>query len=103
MFIAFQNLVSMFLIECCRGVTNKHMFFCLTEIKKMQSSVRDHFLRIFNDHEKLKLQLETQKKKLELQGIELEKREARNEIDRKALEEEIEKVVCLHLAWFEVF
>ena len=46
----------------------------------MQSSARDHFQRIFNDHEKLKLQLESQKSELELRKIELEKREAHNEI-----------------------
>ncbi|KAH9702103.1 protein involved in de novo 2 [Citrus sinensis] len=61
------------------------------EIKKIQLSARDHFQRIFTDHEKLKLQLESQKKELELRGEELEKRETQNENDRKILAEEIEK------------
>ncbi|CAK9133594.1 unnamed protein product [Ilex paraguariensis] len=61
------------------------------EIKKIQSSAREHFQKIFNDHEKLKLQLETQKRELELKGEELEKREAQNENERKKLFEEIEK------------
>ncbi|RAL36976.1 hypothetical protein DM860_003898 [Cuscuta australis] len=61
------------------------------EIKKIQSSARDHLQRIFNDHERQKLQLETQKKQLESRGAELEKREARNEIDRKKLNEELEQ------------
>jgi hypothetical protein len=59
------------------------------EIKKIQSSAKDHFQRIFNDHEKLKLQLETQKKELETRRLALEKREAHNETERKKLAEEI--------------
>lgn len=58
----------------------------------MQTSARDHLLKIFNDHEKLKLQLESHKKELDLRGTELEKREAHNESERKKLCEEIEKV-----------
>ncbi|XP_060175441.1 protein INVOLVED IN DE NOVO 2 isoform X2 [Lycium barbarum] len=61
------------------------------EIRKIQSSARDHFQKIFNDHEKLKLQLESQKEELELRGRELEQREAKNEIDRKKLSEELEQ------------
>ncbi|XP_055811297.1 uncharacterized protein LOC129881012 isoform X2 [Solanum dulcamara] len=61
------------------------------EIKKIQSSARDHFQQTFINHEKLKLQMETQKKELELQHEELQKREAQNESDRKKLSEEHEK------------
>uniref|UniRef100_A0A2N9GVG9 Factor of DNA methylation 1-5/IDN2 domain-containing protein n=1 Tax=Fagus sylvatica TaxID=28930 RepID=A0A2N9GVG9_FAGSY len=61
------------------------------EIKKIQLSARDHFQRIFNDHEKLKLLVESQKSELETRGVELEKREARNESERKKLAEDIEK------------
>ncbi|XAR66275.1 hypothetical protein NMG60_11012447 [Bertholletia excelsa] len=61
------------------------------EIKKIQTSAREHFQKIFNDHEKLKVQLESQKKELEQRGQELEKREAQNENERKKLSEEIEK------------
>ncbi|TKY58524.1 hypothetical protein E2542_SST15587 [Spatholobus suberectus] len=61
------------------------------EIKKIQSSARDHLKRIFTDHEKLKLQLESQKNELELRKIELEKREAHNESERKKLIEEIKE------------
>lgn len=61
------------------------------EIKKIQVSARDHFQRIFNDHEKIKLQLENQKKELELRGHELEKREVVNENERRKLSEEIEE------------
>lgn len=70
-----------------------------SEIKKIQSSGRDHFQRIFNDHQRLKLQLESQKAELDLRGIELEKREAHNESERKKLAEEIEKVWCFSY-WF---
>ncbi|XP_045787117.1 protein INVOLVED IN DE NOVO 2-like [Trifolium pratense] len=59
------------------------------EIKKIQSGAKDHFQRIFNGHEKLKMQLETQKKELESRRLELEKREAHNESERKKLSEEI--------------
>ncbi|KAK6145368.1 hypothetical protein DH2020_022188 [Rehmannia glutinosa] len=61
------------------------------EIKKIESSARDHYKRIFNDHEKLKFQLETQKRDLELRGQELMKRETRNVIERKKLAEDLEQ------------
>lgn len=61
------------------------------EIKKIQSSAQDHFQKIFNDHEKLKLQLETQKRQLELRGHELAKRETHNENERRKLAEELEE------------
>ncbi|CAH9112612.1 unnamed protein product [Cuscuta epithymum] len=66
------------------------------EIKKIQANARDHLQRIFNDHERQLLQLETQKKQLETRGAELEKREARNEIDRKKLTEEREQNALLN-------
>lgn len=68
---------------------------CISEIKKIQMSAREHFQKIFNEHEKLKLQLESQKQELEMRGSELEMREAKNEIDRRQLSEEIEKVHCV--------
>lgn len=61
------------------------------EIKKIESSAREHFQRIFNDHEKIKLQLENQKRELELRGHELEKREVVNENEQKKLAEEIQQ------------
>ena len=68
---------------------------CLySEMKKIQSSARQYFQSIFNGHERLKLQLESQKSKLESRRIELEKREAHNESERKKLKEEIEEVWC---------
>ena len=68
------------------------MFVTSAEIKKIQLGARDHLKKIFNDHEKLKLQLDSQKKEFELRGRELEKREAQNENESKYLAEEIEKV-----------
>ncbi|KAH0673434.1 hypothetical protein KY284_024521 [Solanum tuberosum] len=65
------------------------------EIKKIQSSARDHFQQTFINHEKLKLQMETQKKELDLRHEELQKREAQNEIDRKKLSEEHEQNAIL--------
>lgn len=61
-------------------------------MKKIQSSATQHFQSILNGHERLKLQLESQKRELELRRIELEKREANNENERKKLEDEINEV-----------
>lgn len=58
------------------------------EIKKMQLGARDHFQKIFNEHEKLKSQLDNQRKELELRSKELEKRETQNENERKKLIDE---------------
>ncbi|KAL3650164.1 hypothetical protein CASFOL_006567 [Castilleja foliolosa] len=61
------------------------------EMKKIESGTRDHFQKIFKDHEKLKFQLEIQKRDLQLRGQELMKRETHNEIERKKLTEELEQ------------
>lgn len=61
------------------------------EIKKIESGARDHFQKIFNDHEKVKQQLEEQKRELELRGQELEQREVVNEHEQKKLFEELEQ------------
>ncbi|CAN1148627.1 Protein INVOLVED IN DE NOVO 2 [Linum perenne] len=61
------------------------------EVRKIQASAHDHFQRVFNDHEKLKSQVESQKKELEMRKSQLEEREAKNGIDRRTLSEEIGK------------
>ncbi|KAL8463092.1 hypothetical protein ACS0TY_033928 [Phlomoides rotata] len=61
------------------------------DMKKIETGARDHFQKIFNDHEKLKFQLETQKRDLDLRGQELMKREKLNEIERKKLAEDLEQ------------
>nr|GEU90434.1 uncharacterized protein [Tanacetum cinerariifolium] len=61
------------------------------EIKKIESGAREHFQKIFNDHEKVKQQLEEQKRELERRGQELEQREVVNEHEQKKLFEEIEQ------------
>ncbi|EPS61376.1 hypothetical protein M569_13419, partial [Genlisea aurea] len=61
------------------------------EMKRIEASARDHFKKIFSDHEKMKFQLEAQKKDLELRGQELQKREAHNEIEKKRLSEDLEQ------------
>ncbi|KAE9591290.1 putative XS domain-containing protein [Lupinus albus] len=78
-------------MDVAMGEKDKLIHAYNEEIKKIQSSARDHFQRIFNDHGKLKMQLETQKNDLELRKVELEKREAHNESERKKLSEEIEE------------
>ncbi|XP_050385118.1 protein INVOLVED IN DE NOVO 2 [Argentina anserina] len=61
------------------------------DIKKIQVSAQEHFKRIFNDHQKLKLQLESQKKELESHIEQMEQRAADNESESRKLAEEIEK------------
>ncbi|EYU43462.1 hypothetical protein MIMGU_mgv1a002657mg [Erythranthe guttata] len=61
------------------------------EIRKIQSSAWDHYKKIFKDHEKLKVELETQKRDLERRGQELMKRETHNKIERERLAEELEQ------------
>ncbi|CAL0301446.1 unnamed protein product [Lupinus luteus] len=78
-------------MDVAMGEKDKLIHAYNEEIKKIQSNARDHFQRIFNDHEKLKMQLETHKSDLELRKIELEKREAHNESERKKLAEEMEE------------
>ncbi|XP_057441937.1 protein INVOLVED IN DE NOVO 2-like isoform X2 [Lotus japonicus] len=59
------------------------------EMKKIQSSAIQHVQSVLNGHERLKLQLEYQKRELEFRRIELQKRETHNESERKKLEEDI--------------
>ncbi|CAO2817151.1 unnamed protein product [Amaranthus hypochondriacus] len=61
------------------------------EIKKIQLSAKEHFQKIFNDHAKLKQQLQSQRSELEVRVHALEEREAKNETERKKLQEDIEK------------
>lgn len=69
------------------------------ELRKIQDNARQHFQKIFKDHEKNKLLLETQKRELELRGQELEKRETQNEYERKKLAEDIEEVCQMSLCF----
>ena len=62
------------------------------EIRKIQMSTRDQFQKVFNEYSKLKSQMESEKRKLELQAQELEKCEANNESERRKLSEEFQKV-----------
>lgn len=68
-------------------------FFYITDLLKLQKSGHDHYQSILTDHEKLKSQLQTQKKELEFCACELEKREAKNESERKKLSQEIAEVI----------
>ncbi|CAN8270115.1 unnamed protein product [Cochlearia groenlandica] len=56
-----------------------------------QHRSNDHFSRMFADHEKQKLQLEFQMQELEIREVELSKREAENEIQRKIVSKELEQ------------
>ncbi|GAA0151129.1 endoribonuclease [Lithospermum erythrorhizon] len=60
-------------------------------IKEIQFTAREYFQKIFNDHVKLKTQLEMEMKELEVRGKELEQREVKNELDRRKLSEEQEQ------------
>ncbi|CAN8278322.1 unnamed protein product [Cochlearia groenlandica] len=61
------------------------------ELNAIQERTMGHIHKIFADHEKLKMQLESEKKKLEIKGNELAKREAHNGTERKKLAEELEQ------------
>lgn len=69
------------------------------ELRKIQDNARQHFQKIFKEHEKNKQLLETQKRELEVRGQELEKRETQNDYERKKLAEDIEEV-CQMLLCF---
>ncbi|KAK9279462.1 hypothetical protein L1049_013141 [Liquidambar formosana] len=58
------------------------------EIRKMQKNARDHFEKIFTEHEKVRKQLEAQKKELKQREKYLEQREAENESERRKLRDE---------------
>ncbi|KAK4263148.1 hypothetical protein QN277_028607 [Acacia crassicarpa] len=78
-------------MDIAMGETDELVQSYNEEIKKIQTSGKDHFRRIFNDHQKLKLLVESQQLELDLRSQELEKREAHNESERKKLAEELEK------------
>ncbi|KAM7492029.1 hypothetical protein LguiA_034950 [Lonicera macranthoides] len=68
-----------------------HQAYNEVEMRRIQSSAREHFQKIFNDHEKIKLQLERQRRELEVRGKELEKCEIETKNESQKLYEEIEK------------
>ncbi|KAK9138488.1 hypothetical protein Sjap_009082 [Stephania japonica] len=75
------------------------------EISVMQQNARIHFKKILDEHEKLKLGLDSQRAELEIRTKELKKREAQNESQKRKLEEEREKNAVrnnsLHMAALE--
>ncbi|VFQ74500.1 unnamed protein product [Cuscuta campestris] len=80
-------------ISLCQLIKEKALrhAYSTEEIKKTESSARDHLRRIYNYHEKLKFQLETQKRDLELRGQELMKRQMQDEFKRKKLAEDLKQ------------
>ncbi|XP_028798727.1 protein INVOLVED IN DE NOVO 2 [Neltuma alba] len=78
-------------MDIAMGETDKLIQSYNEEIKKIQASGKDHFQKIFNDHQRMKLLVESQQHELDLRSQELEKREAHNESERKKLAEELEK------------
>ncbi|XP_043702825.1 factor of DNA methylation 1 [Telopea speciosissima] len=75
------------------------------EMKRLQHMSRDHALRILEENEMLRYQLDSQRRKLELRSKVLNKQEALNELERSKLNEEIEKNILknnsLHMASME--
>ncbi|KAI4356350.1 hypothetical protein L6164_000379 [Bauhinia variegata] len=55
------------------------------EIQKMQQNTRDHFEKIFTEHEQVRLHLEAQKKQLENREKELRQRQAESHAEREKL------------------
>lgn len=67
-----------------------HRAFC-EETRKMQRQAREHVQRVLNEHEKLSLELESKRRKLDTWSKELNKREALTERERQKLDEEKRK------------
>lgn len=61
-------------------------------MKKIESSAQDHYWKISKDHERLKSQLEVQRRDLELRCQELMERQTHNEVESKRLSEDLEQV-----------
>ncbi|XP_024014820.1 factor of DNA methylation 3 isoform X2 [Eutrema salsugineum] len=64
------------------------------DVTRRQQRSTDHFSRIFADHEKQKVQLETQMKQLEIRELELTKREAENKTQMTIVTEELEQIAA---------
>lgn len=58
----------------------------------MQQNARDQLRRIFQEHERITLELEVQRSELKKHEKELEEREARNENERLMLDHEKKQV-----------
>ncbi|EOA25333.1 hypothetical protein CARUB_v10018651mg [Capsella rubella] len=61
------------------------------ELNAIQARTMSHIQKIVDDHEKLKKLLESEKKKLEIKGNELAKREVHNGAERMKLSEDLEQ------------
>ncbi|XP_010503501.1 PREDICTED: protein INVOLVED IN DE NOVO 2 [Camelina sativa] len=61
------------------------------ELNAMQERTFSHVQKIVDDHAKKKMLLESEKKKLEIRGIELAKREVHNVAERMKLTEDLEQ------------
>lgn len=70
-------------------------FLIILETRKMQRQAREHVQRVLNEHEKLSLELESKRRKLDTWSKELNKREALTERERQKLDEEKRKVLGL--------
>lgn len=68
-------------------------FLTASETRKMQRQAREHVQRVLDEHEKLSLELENKKRKLDMWSKELNKREALTERERNKLDEEKSKVI----------
>lgn len=65
----------------------------LLERRKQQQNAGDQLKRIFQEHERITLELEAQRNKLKQQEQELEDREAQNENERLKLSHEKKQVI----------
>lgn len=65
----------------------------LLDITKMQKTAREHFEKIFVDHEKARLRLEAQKTELENLEKGLQRRQEQNKTERERLYHEKKMVI----------
>lgn len=71
------------------------LFISSLEIRRLQQDARDHFKHIVSEHEKVKLQIEDQKKELQQREHQLLDREAQNDNERRKLHKEKKMVLKL--------
>lgn len=67
---------------------NKLHYAFNEEMQRMQREARDNARRVFEENEKLRLELDTKRKELELRSKEFEKLEAQNDGEKTNLDEE---------------
>jgi hypothetical protein len=70
----------------------KFYIFFFSEMRNLHRRARENAMRIFQENENLRIDLENKRRELNLRAKELEKMSAENANDRKTLDDEKQKV-----------